>query len=256
MNLKKHIKLISLVAAILLSLTACSSEEKSDNLFSDINLSEYKYVDISHTVQDDMPADPALKLPQIEYFSQIGNQNALYNLETISYCPHTGTHMDAPHHVLEDGVTAESVDPTVLIGTACIIRLDVDGDYEISADDIKNWEKEHGEINEGEAVLFDTNHDKIWESDPEEYITNYPHLTEESATYLAKKGVRFVGCEAISPDKSEPVCHKILLSAGTEIVENICNLDKVEADRCYIISTFSAVQGSTGVWTRLLAYYK
>lgn len=208
MNFKKHIKLISLVAAILLSLTACSSEEKSDNLFSDINLSEYKYVDISHTVQDDMPADPALKLPQIEYFSQIGNQNALYNLETISYCPHTGTHMDAPHHVLEDGVTAESVDPTVLIGTACIIRLDVDGDYEISADDIKNWEKEHGEINEGEAVLFDTNHDKIWESDPEEYITNYPHLTEESATYLAKRAFALWDARQFLPTKANPCATK------------------------------------------------
>lgn len=259
MKLKKYIKsslVLALAISLVFSLTACSSEKNSDSLFSDINLSEYKYVDISHTVTDDMPADPALKLPEIEYFSEIGNQNALYNLETISYCPHTGTHMDAPFHVLEDGGTIESVDPTVLIGSACIIRLDVDGDYEITADDVKNWEKEHDEINSGEAVLFDTNHDKIWESDPEEYITNYPHLTEDCANYLVEKSVRFVGCEAISPDTSEPVCHKILLGGGVEIVENVCNLDKVEADRCYVISTFSAVQGSTGVWTRLLAYYK
>ncbi len=259
MNISKLIKkalLPTAAVALIFTLSACSAENKTDSLFSDINLSEYNCVDISHTVTDDMPADPALKLPEITYFSEIGNQNALYNLETISYCPHTGTHMDAPFHVLEDGGTIESVDPTVLIGAACVIRLDVDGDYEITVDDVKNWENEHGEINSGEAVFFDTNHDKLWESDKEEYITNYPHLTAEAAEYLVEKGVRFVGCEAISPDTSEPVCHKILLGGGVEIVENVCNLDAIEADRCYVISTFSAVQGSTGVWTRLLAYYK
>lgn len=225
-------------------------------LFSDINLDGYQYVDISHLVEAEMPADPALKLPELDFFSEIGKDDALYNLEVVSYCPHTGTHMDAPFHVLEQEGTIESVDPTVLIGPACIIRLDVDGDYEITVDDVKNWEAEHGEIQPGEAVLFDTNHDLIWESDPQEYITNYPHLIAETAEYLVEKGARFVGCEAISPDTSEPVCHKILLGGGTEVVENVCNLDQVKADRCYVVATFANAQGSTGVWTRLLAYYK
>ena len=224
--------------------------------FSDIDFSDYKMVDISHMVQDEMPADPALKLPSKDFFSNIGDGDALYNLEVISYCPHTGTHMDAPHHVLQDQGTVESIDPEVLLGVACVIRLDVEGDYTITVDDIKAWEAEHGEIQKGEAVMFDTKHDLIWESDPVEYITNYPHLEEASAQYLADKGARFVGCEAISPDTTAPVCHKILLGAGTEVVENVCNLDQIGADRCYVVGTFSAVQGSTGVWTRLLAYYK
>lgn len=233
---------------------AAGSEE--EELFSDINLADYSYVDISHLVESEMPADPALKLPELDFFSEIGTDDALYNLEVVSYCPHTGTHMDAPFHVLEEEGTIESVDPSVLIGPACIIRLDVDGDYEITVEDVQNWEAEHGEIQAGEAVMFDTNHDQIWESDPQEYITNYPHLIAETAEYLVEKGVRFVGCEAISPDTSEPVCHKILLGGGVEVVENLCDLDQVAADRCYVVATFANVQGSTGVWTRLLAYYK
>ena len=261
-------KIVALLLAGLMaaSLTACGSSSSAkepaaeapaeEKLFSDIDFSSYKMVDISHMVQDEMPADPALKLPTLDFFSTIGEGDALYNLEVISYCPHTGTHMDAPHHVLKDQGTVESIDPEILIGPACIIRLDVEGDYTITVDDIKNWEAENGEIQEGEGVMFDTKHDLIWESDPTGYITAYPHLEEASAQYLADKGVRFVGCEAISPDTSEPVCHKILLGAGTEVVENVCNLDQIEADRCYVVATFAAVQGSTGVWTRLLAYYK
>lgn len=238
------------------SASAASESASSSADFSDINLEGYKCVDISHLVESEMPADPALKLPEIDFFAEISSGDSDYNLETISYCPHTGTHMDAPYHVLKDEGTIESVDSTVLLGPACIIRLDVDGDYEITAQDVKDWEAEHGDIQEGEAVMFDTNHDMIWESDPEGYISEYPHLAKETAEYLVEKGARFVGCEAISPDTTEPVCHKILLGGGCEVVENVCNLDQVEADRCYIIATFANVQGSTGVWTRLLAYYK
>ncbi len=247
-----------LSAAVLAGCSGTGSNQSAasnESRFSDINLSNYKCVDISHLVESEMPADPSLKLPEIEYFAQISSGSSDYNLETISYCPHTGTHMDAPFHVLEQQGTIESVDPTVLIGPACIIRLDVSGDYEIAAQDVKDWEAAHGDIQQGEAVMFDTNQDKLWESDRQAYISSYPHLAAETAEYLVQKGARFVGCEAISPDTSEPICHKILLGGGVEVVENLCNLDKVEADRCYVIATFANVQGSTGVWTRVLAYY-
>ena len=41
---------------------------------------------------------------------------------------------------------------------------------------VKAWEEENGEIQSGEAVLFHTGHDALWETDPDEYITNYPYL--------------------------------------------------------------------------------
>lgn len=259
----KKIAVAFLGGCLAVALAGCSSSSSSsqsaansESQFSDINLSNYKCVDISHLVESEMPADPSLKLPEINYFAQIANGDSEYNLETIGYCPHTGTHMDAPFHVLNGEGTIESGDPTVLIGPACIIRLDVSGDYEITAQDVKNWEAEHGEIQQGDAVMFDTNQDKLWESDPQGYISSYPHLAAEPAEYLVQKGARFVGCEAISPDTSEPTCHKILLGGGVEVVENLCNLDQVGADRCYVIGTFANVQGSTGVWTRLLAYYQ
>ncbi len=259
----KKLTFALLSCLLLATLAGCSSSSSSgqsatnsESQFSDINLSGYTCVDVSHLVESEMPADPSLKLPEIDYFAQISNGDSEYNLETIGYCPHTGTHMDAPFHVLNGEGTIESVDPTVLIGQACIIRLDVSGDYEITAQDVKDWEAEHGEIQQGEAVLFDTNQDKLWESDPQGYISSYPHLAAETAEYLVQKGARFVGCEAISPDTSEPTCHKILLGGGVEVVENLCNLDQVGADRCYVIGTFANVQSSTGVWTRILAYYR
>ena len=57
------------------------------------------------------------------------------------------------------------------------------------------------------------------------------------------------------------VCEKVngaltLLAGGVEIVENICNLGEIEADRCWPVGTFANTQGDSGVWVRILAYYK
>lgn len=222
-----------------------------------MDLSKYKYVDISHLQEANMPADPSLQLPQSDFFGRIGVNGGLHNLEVLSYCVHTGTHMDAPFHVIEDAGGVDTVDPLILIGPACVVKLDIpSGSYGITVEDIQGWENAHGEIKAGEAVLIDTAHDALWASDPQEYITNYPYLLPETAQYLADKDVRYVGVEAISPDTNTTESHKILLAEGIGVVENLCNLSDIETDRCYTIGTFPNSQGSTGVWTRILAFYR
>lgn len=164
--------------------------------------------------------------------------------------------MDAPYHVIETGGGIDTVDPLILIGPACVVKLDVPaGSYGITVDDVKAWEEENGEIQSGEAVLFHTGHDALWETDPDEYITNYPYLLPETAQYMVDKGVRYIAMESISPDTTTTESHQILLGNGVGVVENVCNLGDIEADRCYTIGTFPNSQGATGVWTRILALY-
>ena len=59
-----------------------------------IELSGNNLIDLSHTAEADMPCDPALALPELDFFSREGSGLQLHNLEVIRYCPHTGTHMD------------------------------------------------------------------------------------------------------------------------------------------------------------------
>ena len=89
-----------------------------------IKLEGTKFIDISYIVKNKMPADPALKLPTLEFFSNEGVNGQLHNLEVISYCPHTGTHMDAPFHIDTNGDSIEKLDPTLLIGPAVVVSLD------------------------------------------------------------------------------------------------------------------------------------
>jgi kynurenine formamidase len=210
-------------------------------------------IDLSHLVEQNMPVDPALKLPALEFFGKI-TDGGLHNLEVISYCPHTGTHMDAPYHVMQDGFAIESWPADVLIGPAVIVTVGHPGKYEITKKDVQDWESRHGSIKPGEAVLFHTGHDANWSKGYEEYIgKGYPYLTPEAAQYLASKPIRYVAVESISPDTDTTEAHKIFLGKGIPIVENVCNLGEIYQNRCFTIGTFPAVKGATGVWVRLLA---
>ena len=66
---------------------------------------------------------------------------------------------------------------------------------------------------------------------------------------MVDKGVRYIAMESISPDTTTTESHQILLGNGVGVVENVCNLGDIEADRCYTIGTFPNSQGATGVWT-------
>ena len=233
----KKLTAILLTGAIAASLSACSTQAEEPASLG-MDLSQYTVVDISHLQEADMPADPSLQLPQSDFFGRIGVDGGLHNLEVLSYCVHTGTHMDAPYHVIETGGGIDTVDPLILIGPACVVKLDVPaGSYGITVDDVKAC------------------HDALWETDPDEYITNYPYLLPETAQYMVGKGVRYIAMESISPDTTTTESHQILLGNGVGVVENVCNLGDIEADRCYTIGTFPNSQGATGVWTRILALY-
>jgi kynurenine formamidase len=210
-------------------------------------------VDLSHLVEQNMPVDPSLKLPTLEFFGKI-TDGGLHNLEVISYCPHTGTHMDAPYHVMQDAPATESWPADVLIGPAVIITVGKPGGYEITKQDIQNWESKYGAIKPGEAVLFHTGHDANWSKGYDEYIgKGYPYMTVEAAKYLADKKIRYVAVESISPDTDTTEAHKIFLNNGIPVIENVCNLGEIPQTRCTTIGTFPAVKGATGVWVRLLA---
>ena len=213
-------------------------------------------LDISQQVEQVMPADPALKLPEINFFGKIGESGGLHNLETISYCVHTGTHMDAPYHVIPDGFTIESWPADILIGPAVIVTVGKPGAYEITKQDVQSWESQHGAIQEGDAVLFHTGHDANWSKGNKDYIDNgYSTIAPDAAKYLVEKRIRYVGVESISPEGPSTEVHKLFLGNGIPVVENICRLGEIARSRCDTIGTFAAVKGATAVWVRLLVMY-
>jgi len=78
--------------------------------------------DISLTISPNLPTwpgDPKLELKQIESMGQ----GASANVTHISAAVHLGTHVDAPHHFLNDGRTVENLPLDVLTGECYVVQL-------------------------------------------------------------------------------------------------------------------------------------
>src|SRR5699024_10107587 len=115
-------------------------------------------------------------------------------------------------------------------------------DYQISTDDLKNWEDEYGEIPEGAIVLVLTGHDQYW-NDKKAYMgtdeygqeatqkLHFPGLAPEAAIWLTEnRSIKGFGLDTPSVDYGPSLdfeSHRILYENGVVGFENLTNLDQL-----------------------------
>ena len=79
---------------------------------------------------------------------------------------HFGTHADAPAHFVAGGLTVDQIpaDRLVRPGKCINVAKAVGGneDYRVSVADVEAFEREHGRIADGDAVLIATGWDTRW----------------------------------------------------------------------------------------------
>jgi len=178
--------------------------------------------DISLTISPTLPTwpgDPALKLEQIESM----DKGAHANVTHISAAVHLGTHVDAPHHFLNDGRTVENLPLEVLTGPCYVVQLP-DGIEEITAEVL-----DRTEINsEMKRVLFGTRNSHWWAKGETKFQTDFVAITEDGAEWLVERGVQLVGVDylSVAPYGDSVPTHTVLLKAGVVVVEGL-NLSKI-----------------------------
>ena len=182
-------------------------------------------IDLTHTLHKDIIVFPGTPQPRFQQIASIPFDG--FNEKLISFASHTGTHMDAPNHILADTKTLDIINPEQFLGKARVI--DSTSSTTIDTKLIENYIKL---IDNSDFVLFYTGWEKLWGS--EEYLKNFPTLTEEAANRLAKLNLKGIGLDTISVDpvdSQELPIHKILLSSGLLIIENLTNLSQLPRDR-------------------------
>lgn len=174
------------------------------------------YLDLTRTFNNSMPVYPGDPLTELKQNAHLDSDG--YNEYHLSTGLHVGTHLDAPLHMIENGKMIDQLSLDRLIGSGKAIRaLDR---MEIDVDLLKKTNIESGDI-----VLIQTNHDRHWNTD--KYYNDYPILTEAFAQQLVDLKVKLVGLDTPSPDKAPYPIHKILLKHGILIIENLTNLDQL-----------------------------
>ena len=178
--------------------------------------------DISLTITSDLPVwpgDPGVELTQTESMDKGGQ----VNVTRMNLGVHTGTHVDAPHHFLNDGRTVEQLPLEALVGPCYVVQLP-DGVEAITSEVLDRTEI----TRDMKRVLFGTRNSHVWSKGETKVQTDFVAITEDGAEWLVEHGVQLVGVDYLSVapyDDSTPT-HEVLLKAGVVVVEGL-NLSKV-----------------------------
>lgn len=209
-----------------------------------MNGSSSKWIDICVPISDGMPHWPGEPPVSVTRMKSIENGHGA-NVSVLSMSAHTGTHMDAPLHFIENGKDITAADAEILIGEARVIEIR--GKGEISADDISSYD-----FKQGERILLKTgNSDEEWFE--REFNSNYAFLAGDAAAYLARKGVVLVGIDylSIAKYKEGEEAHKHLLGNGIWIIEGLY-LKEAEEGVYDMICLPLKIRGSEGAPARVM----
>lgn len=195
-----------------------------------------------------VPLSPALPVypgdPQVEVRAVTRQARGdAANVSCITLSSHSGTHLDAPWHFVEDGATIDALAPDVLLGPARV--------YEVAtATHITAADLQQLDLQGAQRVLFKTGNGKLWERAG--FQSDYIALTASAARLLVERGVRLVGIDYLSVDAFEredfPV-HRILLGANVLILEGL-DLRAVPPGAYELLALPLRLQGGDGAPTR------
>lgn len=183
------------------------------------------------------PGDPALV---IEECNGSASDGGIIRHLTLSMLTHTGTHIDAPSHMLKDGKTLDDFPLETFKGEAVII--DVRG-QKILKPNLTN-------IREGDAVFLCTDFSSNLQG--KDYFTDFPVFEVEEANKLVAKRVRIVGFDSPSPDRDPYKTHRVLLSNNILILENLVHLVPLCGKRVQYTALPLKVEKADGAPCRVL----
>ncbi len=202
--------------------------------------------DITLTISPDLPTWPGEPSVVLERVNKI-EEGANANVSRIDMSVHTGTHVDAPYHFLQEGIGVDKLLLKTLSGRAYVLHLpDVDV---ITAEILKDSSIPP----RTRRVLVRTRNSEYWARQETEFQTNFVGLSADGAEYLVGRGVKLVGVDylSVAPYKESRPTHEILLKAGVVIVEGL-DLSQVSQGRYTFYCLPLKLAGSDGAPARAI----
>ena len=201
-------------------------------------------IDLTHTIHDDIQIYPGDPKPSIS--RGLTHEKDYCHVDLLNLGSHTGTHIDAPYHFLKDGQRIDEIPVQRFIGNG--ILIDVSGKSGRELIDSADLKSLASGIIKGDFAILKTGWDRYFGTSK---YYRHPYLSADGARLLVEMGVSLIGIDALNvdptyhtnknsnsaandlPDEESygyPV-HDFLLSKNVLIVENLCNLDKIKADK-------------------------
>jgi len=211
-----------------------------------------KPVDLTLTISQNLPIFPGSPQPQFINWSKIKSEG--FNLELLFLSSHTGTHMDAPFHFIENGSKINQILVERLVRDAILIKIKKQANQAITKNDILQYEKKNTQIPIDATIVFETGWHKNLQK--KSYFEQNPGLSPSAAKYLASKKINMVGIDSPSIDlgsNKKYSTHKILSKNNIVIVENLVNLEKINKSKFKFVVLPLKLKNATGSPVRAIA---
>ncbi|CAM6104798.1 unnamed protein product [Calypogeia fissa] len=189
-----------------------------------------KITDLTHEMRADLPSfggeNPLGEAVRLVVSMDDGFD---YNLSELKVIVHTGTHLDAPGHFIDEhykaGLDVSSLDLNILVGAVLIV--DTPRDSNITAEVLEKLGIPRGV----ERVLFRTsNTDKGLMWNPK-FDSSYTGLSTDGAEWLVhqRPEIKLIGTDYLSVARFDNLKdgHRVLLWKKLVLVEGL-NLDNVQ----------------------------
>jgi kynurenine formamidase len=222
-------------------------------------------VDLTHTMSPDFPT--FFGVPGIEMEKKFDFKKDGFNLYWWRIVEHAGTHLDAPIHFSEAGITAEKIPADTLVVPLAVIDVAAKAaqnpDYLLSREDLVAWERRHGRLPDGACVAMHSGWGQHV-ADAAKFMGkdtagafHFPGVGAEAADWLLKqRKIAGLAVDTLSLDhgpSKDFKTHLLWLPSGRWGLENVANLDKVPAAGATLVVGLAKVKDATGGPARLIA---
>jgi arylformamidase len=187
------------------------------------------------------PGDPEFKRTMFKSMAQ----GAGSDLSLLTMGAHTGTHVDAPKHILPGRGGIDTLPLEVLVGPCLVCAIK-------TRDLIEVRHLRACRLSGVFRILFKTGNSRFVHKRP--FRQNYVTLSVDAARYLVDRGIRLVGVDYFSVDKphsgTHPV-HQVLLRGNVVIIEG-ANLYAVPPGRYELFCGPLKIEDGDGAPARVL----
>lgn len=181
-----------------------------------------KIFDISREIFEDMVVyknkkENAPKISKTRTLKEGANESR------IDIAVHTGSHIDAPCHMLQNGKTIDEIDLDRFVGKCIVV------DFTKVRGAITKKHFQNIKIQKDDIVLLKTKN-KLEKT----FDYNFTYLEKTGAEYLVSKKIKAVGIDSLGIERNQPnhPTHKILLRKNIPIIEGL-DLSKVKQGRYF-----------------------
>ncbi len=209
-----------------------------------------RIIDLTHPIQPDKQVYPGDEPPVITSTATIDKDG--YRAQRLTITTHTGTHIDAPAHLIGAAKTLDQFPASHFQGSAQVVDCrDVQG--EIALRHLEPLAR----LREADFILLLTGWDRHWRTAA--YCTGFPVLSAQAADWLARLPIKGIGLDAISidhPNASQLPNHHRFLGKDKIIIENLAKLDTIPGQACHLYCLPLLITAADGAPARVIAITK